>query len=183
MNRSWLSCGISTALWVLVLIHLGLGLVAEGGAYFTHSTPSLNTSTCFQNFTAEQLKVLLPLRLEMALLLFLLPLAITAFCTLRCVALVGRSSMPTGRKRRVAGVACATLAVFVVCYGPYNLSHVVGFVVQESVTWRREAMLSSTCNVFLEPVVMLLLSPPHLPGLAGRLCGRAGHGRTSSSRH
>lgn len=176
-----LSCGVSAGLWALVLLHLGLGLAAEGGAFFTHSSP-LNQSTCFQNFTAEQHEVLLPLRLEMALLLFLLPLAVTAFCTLRCVALVHRSRLPAGRKRRVAGVACATLAVFAVCYGPYNASHVVGFLEGGTVSWRKEAMLTSTCNVFLEPVVMLLLTPPRLPGLAGRLCGRAGPVKTTTTR-
>ncbi|XP_035286535.1 free fatty acid receptor 1 [Anguilla anguilla] len=179
-----LSCGVSAGLWALVLLHLGPGLAAEGGAYFTHPAPLGNGSTCFQDFTAEQHRVLLPLRLEMALLLFLLPLAATAFCTLRCVALVRRSCLPAGRKRRAAAVACATLAVFVVCYGPYNASHVVGFAAGGTVGWRKEAMLTSACNVFLEPAVMLLLSPPNrLPGLAGRLCGRAGHGKTVANRH
>ncbi|XP_061112003.1 free fatty acid receptor 3 [Conger conger] len=178
-----LSCGVSAGLWALVLLHLGLGLAAEGGAFFTHSSPRSNESrTCFRDFTTEQHAVLLPLRLEMALLLFLLPLAVTAFCTLRCVVLVRRSCLPAGRKRRVVGVACATLAVFAVCYGPYNASHVVGFVEGCTVAWRKEAILSSTCNVFLEPVVMLLLSPPRLPGLAGRLCGRAGHVKTVTTR-
>ncbi|XP_036372028.1 free fatty acid receptor 1 [Megalops cyprinoides] len=183
-RRARLSCGVSAALWALVLIHLGLGLAAEGGAYFTHTSTYNNTSTCFQNFTAEQHAVLLPLRLEMALLLFLLPLSITAFCTLRCVALVRHSCLPAGRKRRVVAVTFSTLAVFVVCYGPYNLSHVVGFVMRDTVGWRSEAMLTSSCNVFLEPAVMLMLSPSRLPGLAGRLCRRAaGPGRATSATH
>ncbi|KAJ8343131.1 hypothetical protein AAFF_G00249770 [Aldrovandia affinis] len=81
--RARLSCGISTALWVLVLIHLGLGLVAEGRAYFTHSTPSLNTPPASRTTRQEQLKCCFLCVWERALHCSSLPLAITAFCTLR----------------------------------------------------------------------------------------------------
>lgn len=167
-RRARLSCVISAILWTIVLLHLSLGLVVEQGGYFvsamvTDSNSSHGNSSgsvaCFENFTESQLELLRPLRLEMAVLLFLLPLLITAFCTLRCVALVGRSCLPASSKRRVLAIACSTLAVFVVCYAPYNASHVVGFVLNESVSWRQEAMLTSSCNVFLEPVVMLMVSP------------------------
>lgn len=145
-RRARLSCLVSAALWALVLLHLGLGLVVEQGGYFVSvvgsddddggggdgggnhhdngSVPQMSMA-CFENFTDSQLELLLPLRLEMALLLFLLPLLITAFCTMRCVALVGRSCLPPGGKRRVLAITFSTLAVFVVCYAPYNASHVV----------------------------------------------------------
>lgn len=170
-RRARFSCLISVVLWALVLIHLGIGLVAEGGANFV--SPGYDgTSVCYDQFNSSQLAVLLPLRLEMAILLFLLPLVVTAFCTLRCVALVWRSCLPTVGKRRVLAVALSTLAVFVVCYAPYNASHIVGFVLWDNVDWRSEAMLTSSCNVFLEPVVMLMLSPATSRGLMGRICGR-----------
>ncbi|KAJ8000302.1 hypothetical protein DPEC_G00203430 [Dallia pectoralis] len=153
-----ISCFVSVTLWAVVLLHLGLGLALEGGGSFVHTSAS-NMSACFDNFTEDQLGFLLPLRLEMGLLLFVLPLAVTVFCTQRCVALVWQSSLSAARKRRVLAVALSTLAVFVVCYAPYNVSHFVGFALQENVTWRTQAMLSSSCNVFLEPVVMLMLSP------------------------
>ncbi|XP_041933512.1 free fatty acid receptor 3 [Alosa alosa] len=174
-----LSCVISAILWALVLLHLSLGLVVEQGGYFVSPVSDGNSSrgsglACFENFTETQLELLLPLRLEMALLLFLLPLLITAFCTLRCVALVGRSKLPAGGKRRVLAIACSTLAVFVVCYAPYNASHVVGYVLNQSVSWRREAMLTSSCNIFLEPMVMLMLSTTGPRGLCA--CLRDGGG-------
>ncbi|KAK2887482.1 hypothetical protein Q8A67_015710 [Cirrhinus molitorella] len=118
----------------------------------------------------EQLEVLVPIRLEMALLLFLLPLVLSAFCTLRCLVLVRHSSLPSVGKRRVLAIALSTLVVFVVCYAPYNVSHVVGFVLYANVEWRSEAMLSCSCNVFLEPVVMLMLSPWTPRDLVERLC-------------
>ncbi|CDQ63698.1 unnamed protein product [Oncorhynchus mykiss] len=127
-RRGRISCFISAALWAVVLLHLSLGLVAEGGGGFV-STSSHNVS------------------------------------------------------RRVLAVALSTLAVFVVCYVPYNASHIVGFVLQENVHWRTEAMLSSACNVFLEPVVMLMLSPATPRGLMGRLCGRPSRYSRTEGRH
>ncbi|KAJ3609694.1 hypothetical protein NHX12_024205 [Muraenolepis orangiensis] len=176
-RRTRISCAISATLWAVVLLHLGLGLEAEGGAYFVSApeggggTGGGGGAACYDHFTAAQLEVLLPLRLEMAVALFLVPLALTCFCTLRCVALVWRSCLPAAGKRRVLTVALSTLAVFVVCYAPYNASHIVGFAVAADVPWRREAMLTSSCNVFLEPVVMLMLSPASSRGVAGRMCG------------
>ncbi|XP_036948867.1 free fatty acid receptor 3 [Acanthopagrus latus] len=164
------SCFVSAALWVLVVLHLSFALVAEGGGNFVSTNG--NNLVCYNQFNASQLQVLLPLRLEMAIILFILPLIITSFCTLRCVTLVWHSNLRPVGKRRVLTVALSTLAVFVVCYAPYNTSHIVGFVLGESVEWRTYAMLTSVCNVFLEPVVMLMLSPAVSRGIMGRICGR-----------
>lgn len=165
-----LSCFISVVLWALVLLHLSFALVAEGGAYFV--SINNNTSICYEDLTDSQLEVLLPLRLEMAIILFFVPLIVTFFCTLRCVTLVWHSNLPPLGKRRVLAVALSTLAVFVVCYAPYNASHIVGFVLDKNVEWRTYAMLTCCCNVFLEPVVMLMLSPAVSKGMMGRICGR-----------
>ncbi|KAM9385671.1 free fatty acid receptor 2 [Pholidichthys leucotaenia] len=164
------SCIISAVLWVLVLIHLSFALVAEGGAYFVSTEGDI--PSCYENFTESQLKVLLPLRLEMAVVLFLVPLVITSFCTLRCITLVWHSKLPPMGKRRVLAIALSTLAVFVVCYAPYNTSHIIGFVLEVSVQWRTYAMLTSSCNVFLDPVVMLMLYPAVPKGILGRICRR-----------
>lgn len=169
-RRARISCFISAALWALVVLHLSVGLVAEGGAYFVSIKD--DTSACYDHFNASQLAVLLPLRLEMSIVLFLLPLIVTSFCTLRCVTLVWHSNLRPMGKRRVLTVALSTLAVFVVCYAPYNASHIVGFVLKDNVEWRTYAMLTSYCNVFLEPVVMLMLSPAVSIGIMGRICGR-----------
>uniref|UniRef100_A0A3Q3LFA3 G-protein coupled receptors family 1 profile domain-containing protein n=1 Tax=Mastacembelus armatus TaxID=205130 RepID=A0A3Q3LFA3_9TELE len=165
-----ISCFISVALWAFVLLHLSFALVAEEGAYFV--TVNEDTVACYEKFNASQLAVLLPLRLEMSIVLFFLPLIVTSFCTFRCVTLVWRSNLPPLGKRRVLTVALSTLAVFVVCYAPYNASHIAGFVLKKSVEWRTYAMLSSTCNVFLEPVVMLMLSPAGSRGIMRRICGQ-----------
>uniref|UniRef100_A0A3B4AHD9 G-protein coupled receptors family 1 profile domain-containing protein n=2 Tax=Periophthalmus magnuspinnatus TaxID=409849 RepID=A0A3B4AHD9_9GOBI len=150
-RRATISCFISAALWAVVWIHLSIGLVAEGGAYFI-SVKNDNV-VCYDVFNDTQLAVLLPLRLEMAIVLFIFPLIITSFCTLRCVVLVWRSNLRPLGKKRVLTVALSTLAVFVVCYAPYNTSHIVGFILSTNVGWRSWAILTSLCNVFLEPAV------------------------------
>lgn len=169
-RRARISCFICVALWALVLLHLSIALVAERGANFVSTED--DASACYDHFSASQLAILLPLRLEMAIVLFILPLIVMSFCTLRCVTLVWRSNLPRMGKRRVLTVALSTLAVFVVCYVPYNASHIVGFVLEKNVEWRTYAMLTSSCNVFLEPVVMLMLSPAGSRGIMGRMCGR-----------
>ncbi|XP_047461476.1 free fatty acid receptor 3 [Mugil cephalus] len=181
-RRARNSCFISVALWLLVLLHLSFGLVAEGGANFVSIKDDV--STCYDEFDEAQLAVLLPLRLEMAVVLFFVPLVLTSFCTMCCVTLVWRSNLPLMGKRRVLAVALSTLAVFVVCYAPYNASHIVGFVFHTNVEWRDYAILTSSCNVFLEPVVMLMHSPAASRGILGRMCGRQSQfGRSEGFRH
>lgn len=162
------SCMISAILWAIVLLHLSSALMAEQGAYFVSS--NANKSKCYENFTREQLNVLLPLRLEMSVFLFIIPLLISVFCTLRCLTLIRRSCLSAGSKRRVLAMELSALIVFVVCYAPYNVSHVAGFVQNENIKWRNEAIMTSCCNVFLEPVVMLLLSPSGSRILLWGLC-------------
>lgn len=169
-RRARISCFISAALWVVVFIHLSIGLMAEGGAHFISVKNDI--VTCYDKFNDTQLEVLLPLRLEMAIVLFIVPLIMTSFCTLRCVVLVWRSNLRPLGKKRVLTVALSTLAVFIVCYAPYNTSHIVGFALKDDVGWGRLAILSSSCNVFLEPAVMLMLSPAVSKGIMGRMCGR-----------
>ncbi|TSO05426.1 Free fatty acid receptor 3 [Bagarius yarrelli] len=156
---------------LLTAVALSVALVAEKGAYFV--SPFMpNTSKCYENFTQEQLEVLLPLRLEMAVFMFAVPLLLSVFCTLRCLVLVKRSCLSAGSKRRILAMELSALMVFVVCYTPYNLSHVVGFITKSNVPWRREAIVSSCCNVFLEPVVMLMLSPSRSKDLLCKLCSK-----------
>lgn len=169
-RRTRFSCFISVALWAVVVLHLGLVLVAEKGDGFVAAEGS--TLACYHYFNETQLDVLLPLRLEMAVVLFILPLVTTSFCTVRCITLIWRTNLRPLGKRRVLTVAMTTLAVFVVCYAPYNASHIVGFVQQTSVGWRSYALLTSSFSVFLDPLVMLLLSPAGSRGLLGKMCGR-----------
>ncbi|XP_027294555.1 free fatty acid receptor 3 [Cricetulus griseus] len=94
-----------------------------------------------------------------SILLFFMPLAITAFCYVGCLRALVHSGLSHKRKRkRVMGLLAATLLIFFVCFGPYNMSHVVGYVRGESPTWRSYVLLLSTLNSCIDPLVFYFSS-------------------------
>uniref|UniRef100_A0A8D0CC34 Free fatty acid receptor 1 n=1 Tax=Salvator merianae TaxID=96440 RepID=A0A8D0CC34_SALMN len=124
----------------------------------TDSTPS-NFSTCYENFTSSQLHILLPVRLELCVTLFLLPFVICLFCYVNLVRIL--ASLPNiqpRRKQRAMGLAVATLLNFAICFAPYNISHIVGFITNKSPTWRVYALLLSTLNASLDPAIFYFSS-------------------------
>ncbi|XP_033980430.1 free fatty acid receptor 3-like [Trematomus bernacchii] len=115
--------------------------------------------TCYLNFTGEELKILLPVRLELFFVLFCVPFFICCFCYANFIHILSKLPNISRRKRlRAIGLALGTLIVFVVCFGPYNASHVVGFVRQESEEWRNVALLASTFNACLDPFIFYFSS-------------------------
>ncbi|KAI4901270.1 hypothetical protein NFI96_004575 [Prochilodus magdalenae] len=114
---------------------------------------------CYDNFTKEQLSILLPVRLELFLVLFCVPFLICCFCYINFIRIL--SGLPhIGRRRRLRaiGLALVTLVVFALCFGPYNTSHVVGFIRDESENWRQLALISSTLNACLDPIIFYFSS-------------------------
>ncbi|XP_074837562.1 free fatty acid receptor 2-like [Carettochelys insculpta] len=118
-----------------------------------------NESYCYENFTATQLQILLPVRLEFFIVLFCLPFTITLFCYVSFVRiLVALPSIPARRKQRAVGLAVATLSNFIICFAPYNLSHLVGFVQKDSPRWRVYALLLTTLNASMDPAIFYFSS-------------------------
>ncbi|XP_067414612.1 free fatty acid receptor 3-like [Emydura macquarii macquarii] len=143
--------------WVLAFSHCSVIYVVQyqGRGNDTEG----NLTRCYATFTDDQLAVLLPVRLEMFLVLFCLPLGITAFCYARFVTII--RSLPLvsrGRKRRAVGLVVATFLIFVVCFAPFNISHVVGYVEKKSPEWRSYALLLSTFNASLDPIIFYFSS-------------------------
>ncbi|KAM4724847.1 free fatty acid receptor 3-like [Anableps anableps] len=115
--------------------------------------------TCYLNFSKAELNILLPVRLELFLVLFCIPFVISCFCYVNFILILSRLPHISRRRRlRCIGLAFGTLVVFTVCFGPYNASHVVGFVHGESQEWRNLALLSSTLNACLDPFIFYLSS-------------------------
>ncbi|KAK5854636.1 hypothetical protein PBY51_004815 [Eleginops maclovinus] len=115
--------------------------------------------TCYLNFSDDELDILLPVRLELFCVLFCVPFVICCFCYTNFILILSR--LPNiGRRRRLRAISLAlgTLIVFAVCFGPYNASHVVGFVRQDSEEWRNVALLSSTFNACLDPFIFYFSS-------------------------
>uniref|UniRef100_M3Y6I9 Free fatty acid receptor 1 n=1 Tax=Mustela putorius furo TaxID=9669 RepID=M3Y6I9_MUSPF len=141
---------VSGACWLLASAHCSVVYVTEfsGNSSYSQTT----NSTCYLEFEEAQLALLLPVRLEMAVVLFGVPLLITSYCYGRLVWVLSRGTNHR-RKRRVVGLVAATLLNFLVCFGPYNVSHVVGYIKGESPAWRSYVLLLSTLNSCVDPLV------------------------------
>ncbi|KAM9299079.1 free fatty acid receptor 2-like [Gastrophryne carolinensis] len=152
---------ICIVLWVLVIFHVALIFVLETSQnkrlemFLSIQDDKL---VCYNNFTSDQLQLIVVVRLEISIVLFFLPLVITAFCYFRCIQILMRSQLHRKHKEKATCVAITTLTIFIVCFAPYNISHVVGFIKHENVSWRQEALLPSTCNAFLDPLIFYFLS-------------------------
>ncbi|XP_041810748.1 free fatty acid receptor 3-like [Chelmon rostratus] len=123
------------------------------------NSPATPPPTCYLDFTTDELAILLPFRLELFVVLFCIPFLICCFCYVNFILILSRLPNISRRRRlRAIGLALGTLIVFAVCFGPYNASHVVGFVRQESEEWRNVALLSSTFNACLDPFIFYFSS-------------------------
>ncbi|XP_035800509.1 free fatty acid receptor 3 [Amphiprion ocellaris] len=152
----------SMMFWVVTCLNLSIVYIMPYSQWRTGSngsTPVPPPTTCYLNFTEDELDILLPFRLELFLVLFCIPFFISCFCYVNFILILSR--LPNiGRRRRLRciGLALSTLIVFAVCFGPYNASHVVGFVRKESQEWRNVALLFSTFNACLDPFIFYFSS-------------------------
>ncbi|XP_075046995.1 free fatty acid receptor 2-like [Mixophyes fleayi] len=116
---------------------------------------------CYQTFSKEQMKLVMPFRLEGSLVMFCVPFIITTFCYVNFVRLL--MSMPKNRgkkKYRATCLAVATLFNFTLCFAPYNISHIIGFIQNENPRWRVYALLLSTLNASIDPIIFYYSSTP-----------------------
>lgn len=147
----------SIFLWLLSIFHLSIVYIMP---YYNPTgmvPPPRNV--CYEAFTEAQLNILLPVRLELCIVLFCIPLLICTFCYISFIRIL--MQLPNiGRRRRLRaiGLALGTLLVFALCFGPYNVSHVVGFITKKSPGWRDKALLLSTFNACLDPLIFYLSS-------------------------
>ncbi|XP_043935272.1 free fatty acid receptor 2-like [Protopterus annectens] len=118
-----------------------------------------NDTRCYDDFTSDQLRILLPVRFSLGISLFFVPLLITLFCYINFIRIL--NSLPHIRKskqQRAIAMAVVTLIVYIVCFLPYNISHIVGFIQNESPSWRVEALLPSAFNASLDPIIFYFSS-------------------------
>lgn len=119
----------------------------------------MENEVCYENFTEAQLEVLLPVRLELCIVLFFIPFFISSFCYINFIRILSSLQHINRRKRlRAIGMALGTLVVFALCFGPYNVSHIVGFIQWKSPLWRDKALLCSTFNACLDPFIFYFSS-------------------------
>uniref|UniRef100_A0A8D2J930 Free fatty acid receptor 1 n=1 Tax=Varanus komodoensis TaxID=61221 RepID=A0A8D2J930_VARKO len=145
-------------LWACSFAHCSIVYITEFQRD-NYSLPSNHSSVCYDNFTKEQLSILLPVRLELGVVLFLVPSLITCFCYFGFIRIVISSPhICRSKKQRAVGLVAATLSVFIICFSPYNVSHVVGFIQWENPEWRDQALLPSTFNASLDPIIFYFSS-------------------------
>lgn len=149
------AAAVSGFLWICSFAHCSIVYITE-----YHQTSNVsNRLTCYDNFTKEQMEVLLPFRLELGILLFCFPFLITCFCYGSFIKiLISSMHIQREKKQRAIGLVLTTLSVFAVCFAPYNVSHVVGFVQKENLKWREKALLLSTFNASLDPIIFYFSS-------------------------
>ncbi|XP_053123590.1 free fatty acid receptor 2-like [Hemicordylus capensis] len=150
----------SGCFWVLACSHCSIVYIVEyqvQGPNDTHIEDTI--SKCYENFSQKQLSILLPVRLELCVTLFCLPFLVCLFCYVNLVRIL--ASLPNiqaRRKQRAVGLAVATLLNFAICFAPYNISHIVGFIQNKSPPWRVYALLLSTLNASLDPAIFYFSS-------------------------
>ncbi|XP_058261126.1 free fatty acid receptor 2-like [Hemibagrus wyckioides] len=170
----------SMIFWLVGTLNLSI-------VYIVPSLPSSNSSDsdslncsmtppsemkCYNNFTQEQLSILLPVRLELFVVLFCIPFLVCGFCYINFIRILSQlPHISRRRKLRAIGLALGTLLVFAVCFGPYNASHVVGFVRAESEDWRDLALISSTLNACLDPIIFYFSSAAVRSAISGFVKG------------
>ncbi|XP_012684939.1 free fatty acid receptor 2-like [Clupea harengus] len=114
---------------------------------------------CYDNFENNQLEIIVSVRFELFLVLFLVPFLICCFCYINFIRILSQlPSITRERRLRAVGLAVVTLLVFTVCFAPYNISHVVGYVHHRSEEWRNLALISSTLNACLDPMIFYFSS-------------------------
>ncbi|XP_063168073.1 free fatty acid receptor 2-like [Candoia aspera] len=149
----------SLGLWICSFGHCSIVYITEFQRD-NYSLPSeYSRNICYDNFTEKQLQTLLPVRLELSIVLFLVPSLITCFCYFGFMRIVISSPhIRRSKKQRAVGLVAATLAVFMICFTPYNISHVIGFIEWRSPDWRDKALLPSTFNASLDPIIFYFSS-------------------------
>ncbi|XP_068098369.1 free fatty acid receptor 3-like [Hyperolius riggenbachi] len=144
-------------IWSVATVHCSIVYIVENAVPSNFTEP--NNTMCYSTFSPAQLEVLLPVRLEISILLFCVPFVITVFCYMRFIKIImSQSRLERKRKLRAICLVVVTLTSFVLCFMPYNLSHIVGFFLGESPSWRVYALLLSTFNASLDPIIFYFSS-------------------------
>nr|XP_025865736.1 free fatty acid receptor 2-like [Vulpes vulpes] len=114
---------------------------------------------CYENFTTEQLAVLLPVQLELCLVLFLIPMVVTIFCYWRFVhIMLSRPQVGMRKHWRAVKLATVTLFNFLVCFGPYNVFLVLRFLKKDSESWQVCTVLLSALSACIDPLIFYFFS-------------------------
>ena len=150
---------MGTVIWLISWANCTITFITQYQPSLASETLDGQAHACYENFTEKQLNVILPIRLEYFFFLCLVPLVICVYCYLQCILfLYSRPRISRMQKQKAIGMALGTLAVFLICVLPYNLSHLVGFIEGKSPEWRPYVLLLSTFNTCIDPIIFYFSS-------------------------
>ncbi|XP_066499321.1 free fatty acid receptor 2-like [Hoplias malabaricus] len=116
-------------------------------------------NSCYVDFSNKQLNVLLPVRFELFIVYFCIPFIICCFCYIKFILILSRlPNLNPKRRFRAIGLALGTLVVFIICFMPFSMTHLVGFITWHNPDWRVYALLTSTFNACLDPFIFYFSS-------------------------
>ncbi|KAG8433737.1 hypothetical protein GDO86_012190, partial [Hymenochirus boettgeri] len=154
LKRPVYSIILSLFIWILCTVQCSI-------VYIVEQSNKTNYNSCYSEFTEDQLRILLPFRMEMCIVLFIIPFLVTVFSyTIFVKIILTQPRIQKKKKLRAIGLVVATLLNFIVCFMPYNISHVVGYIQGQSPHWRNFVLLLSTFNSTLDPVIFYFSSTP-----------------------
>ncbi|XP_036394438.1 free fatty acid receptor 3-like [Megalops cyprinoides] len=143
----------SAAIWIVSSAHLCFIYIVD------QQRTGSPAHICYDNFSPKQMAIVLPMRLEISIVLCFIPLLVCAFCYLNLILILSKlSNFGREKKLRATGMAAGTLLVFVVCFLPFNVTHIVGFLHKESDQWRSYTLLLSSINSVLDPITFYFSS-------------------------
>ncbi|XP_066494923.1 free fatty acid receptor 2-like [Tiliqua scincoides] len=157
LRRPAYTVAASFFFWLIAYSHLSVIFIIQGDN--STQTQDPGDFHCYDNFSPSQLSIVLPFRLELCVVLFCIPFLITLFCYVNVIRIL--ASLPNiqpHKKQRAVGLAVATLLNFAICFAPYNISHIVGFILKNSSPWRAEVLVISALNTTLDPIVFFFSS-------------------------
>uniref|UniRef100_A0A8C5GYX3 G-protein coupled receptors family 1 profile domain-containing protein n=1 Tax=Gouania willdenowi TaxID=441366 RepID=A0A8C5GYX3_GOUWI len=164
-RRPMYAVAASVFSWMFCIAHLSIVFIIpligkdEADVANSYENNDNRPAVCYENFTDAQLDILLPVRLELCVVLFCIPLLICSYCYINFIRILSKLQHINRRRRlRAIGLALGTLLVFALCFGPYNVSHIVGIIQWKSPHWRDKALLCSTFNACLDPLIFYFSS-------------------------
>ncbi|XP_063054537.1 free fatty acid receptor 3-like [Engraulis encrasicolus] len=163
----------SAIIWIISMAENSIIFVMQYYDDHDHDHNTTKEETCYNDFSEEQLKILLPFRLQKFIFLFCVPLLICSFCYINFIRILSRlPKICPKRRRRAIGLALGTIAICIICFGPYSMSHLVGYATNENPKWSKFAVLTSTFNACLDPFIYYFSSSAlraTFKGMFGRL--------------
>ncbi|TSK20163.1 Free fatty acid receptor 3 [Bagarius yarrelli] len=145
----------AVAFWLIAMVHCSfVYIVQKFETHHDNNSEPLIGNSCLATFNAKQLRIILPFRLELFVVLFCIPFIICSFCYIKFILILYQLPKFNSKKRsRAIGLAIVTFLVFIICFLPVNVSNLMSFIKGYIPRWRVYTVLPSTFKACLDPFI------------------------------